>query len=353
MAESGVIRVCSRRGAEAYEVYTGSDMYQAMKPLFFTLKLFGLHFTQRFGTVEDCMEQVKCENLGRPYSAKSKPERICSLSKLYSWFMCALVYLFAMKSVSMFTYGDLKGTDLFYKMTMFTWTTLLAVNVSMFLLASNRYKGFPKFFIEVDGIINQSMCLQGVRKTTWIVTIITWSAWTIFLMTQFYLILEFPAIYAPLFAPLDLNHPGIDVMRGIVFALSPIVLAAWILPVAVDFLFSYTLYKSFCSWCMEFRQKLSDGSMTTHVFVTERRRHQKLCQLVADVDEFLSVHNAGSLFCNVAIILFILYNLFYAPPELKTPEFYAVKLTWFGTVWVNLIITCYSGVMVNGAVSEG
>ena len=49
---------------DSYYAYTDTALYKAMKPLFVSLKLLGLHHSKKYGSVEDCMKKVECNLYG-------------------------------------------------------------------------------------------------------------------------------------------------------------------------------------------------------------------------------------------------------------------------------------------------
>ena len=334
---------------EVFDIYTTSKMYQAMKPLFMTLRIFGLTYVRSFGPVNQCNEKVRCHNTGEEYTGEKHGKGKCSASQIYAWTVCVSMYLMGLRVVTVFSYGEfILGPDLFYKLTTFTWTCLLLANLTMFMLASHRYTGIPKFFIEfVDSPC--STCPSKVRKVAWITMGVSWMLMAFCAAVILYAVIWDPVLIYPLLAPFQLGDDGTLVIRILLVIFGPLMCALWMCPVSMDVIFCYTLYRAFTHWNLKFKSKVC--GMTTETFIKERRHHQKICRLVAEADDFLSIHKAWSLVFNVAIILFILYTLLYASDEMRTTAFYVANLTWFTLIWVNLITTCISGILVNDAVS--
>ena len=137
-------------------------------------------------------------------------------------------------------------------------------------------------------------------------------------------------------------------MKSLVVIFSPLHSALWILPAAMDFIFCYCLYKLFKLWTDSFREKCPLG-ISTEDFAKECRIHQKICHLVGHADDFLSLHKASSFLCNSAGVLFLLYNLIYSPGFTTTE--YIVTFIWLSGALGNLILTCFSGAIVNHVVS--
>ena len=283
--------------SEVYDVYTKSRLYKAMKPLFLSLKIFGLHHSRFFGSVDECSENVRCHDMGETYHGGNKATKKCSASQVYAWIVFVMMFLFVLRMVSIFTHGDSTfGPDLFFKLVNFCWVCLLLSNHIMFMLASHRYTGIPTFFIEWENLEISGATLQKVKRVTQIAMGISWLLELCTCMLTVYALISSPDLLIHLLAPFQSEETDIDgaiLMRVIVAIFAPLLCALWVFPVAMDVVFCYTLYQSFTTWNAKFKAKMLE--MTTETFIKERRQHQKICRLVSAADNFLSIHKAGSL----------------------------------------------------------
>ena len=334
---------------DVHDIYTRTIMFQAMKPLFVSLRLFGLYYSQKYGSVSECKEQVRCHEAGKKCRAPFRPQRNCTVSKVYAWIVFIFYFPFGLKQLSMLTYGDLLiGPELFSKLTVLTWQVLALSNFVMFMMASHQYKGIPKFFIDFDDFVMCSTYAKKARKATWITMTISWIFHLFGSVVILYAAIVVPDVISPLFAPFELSDPNVIITQVLLIICIPHSMALWTFPVAINFLLGYILYLGFSKWAVDFKAIVQEG-ITTEMFIKARQQHQKLCRLVTNADDILSLHIAFSFVCNVGLLLFNLYTLMNAPDFMRTTAFYVTVLGWVAAVWINLIITCVSGVMVNHA----
>lgn len=103
-------------------------------------------------------------------------------------------------------------------------------------------------------------------------------------------------------------------------------------------------------WNDGFRSKSHDGVFDGDL-EEERMKHQKICRLVQYVDEFISLHKAGSFFFNIGSLLCLMYQLLWS--EETTGSVWGIITTafWLFSHLLNLGITCITGAYVHNAVS--
>ncbi len=331
-----------------------------MRPLFLTLRVFGLYHVRTYGSLTECSLRERRKRCGeRCQRGDSGSRKSCiTPSMAYSWLITLLIAANYLRHFAIFTYGDNSvGSELFWKSLAILWLSIGMVNAIVFLRAASRYESLPKFFIEWQSL-NES--LPGlnlgrgfVRKATVVVVSMAWllTIWNTVFMS--YVAATSPELSEPMLSPLRAGDEHVFVMQIILIIVLPLVSAAWAFGMAIDFLFCYVLYKIFESWCERFRAKCAAGITSTE-FVHEQVIHQKICRLVTSAEDFLSLYKAMSFVANIGIVLFLLYNFVYMsslPAVFRTPITIASSAVWAFIAVLALGVTCGSGVMVNVMVS--
>ena len=347
----------TRSDEEAYNIYSNSRLFRAMRPLFWSLTIFGMYFTRKYGPLKECCHKVKSCKTGESYAKPRRKKRVTA-SMIYAWCLFVAYAVFYLRLFSMFAVGDLAfGTELLNKLIIVAWFTITMVTFIMCMRASYRYEGIPRFFVELDHMTADlpsstfDQFEQYLRKAVWRVVSFVWLFIIISIILVSYAITLYPALVEPLFAPLTVHHPHIVIIQILAGLFQPLANALWSFGLATDFIFSYILYGMFKCWSDRFRAKCSAG-ITSAEFEQEQINHQKLCRLVGHVDDFLSLYKASAFTANIAILLFIAYNLIYLPAHLREPTIIFFHITWLIVAAICLMSTCISGVMVNSVVSR-
>ena len=347
----------TRSDEEAYNIYSNSRLFRAMRPLFWSLTIFGMYFTRKYGPLKECCLKVKSSKTGESYTKTRRKKRV-TVSMIYAWCLFVAYAVFYLRLFSVFAVGDLAfGTELVNKLIILTWFTITIVTFIMCMRASYRYEGIPKFFVELDNMTSQlpssavDKLEQYLNKATWRAVSLAWFFIMIAIMLVSYAIALHPALMEPLFAPLTVDHPNLVIMQIVAGLFQPLANALFSFGLATDFIFSYMLYRMFKCWGDKFRAKCSAG-ITSSEFAQEQINHQKLCRLVGHVDDFLSLYKASAFTGNIAILLFITYNLIYMPAHFQEPTVIFFHIAWLIIGAVCLMSACISGVMVNTVVSR-
>ena len=76
---------------DAYVVYTNTPMFQAMRPLFVSLQLFGLYHSKDYGSFSECRKKVECNITGTKDESSNKRRLRISVSQVYCWFVGILL----------------------------------------------------------------------------------------------------------------------------------------------------------------------------------------------------------------------------------------------------------------------
>ena len=341
---------------DALELYTNTKVFKAMKPLMIALTVCGMYFSREYGPVTECAKKVEDRKAGKICLKKKKTRKKIFPSQIYCGILFVILFVNFARLLSMFSYGSLAfGADLFFKFCVVTWHAVLIFNMISLLRASYRYESFPKFFIEYENLLEITgwKCVETERKVAIILTILSVIVCTIGTSLFFIAIFLDPYLVAPMLAPLQPSDPESIITEIILLVLSPFLNVVWILPVAVDFMFCYCLYRLFAAWGVDFNAKVASCQMNNEEFRKQREIHQRICHLVSDADDFLSLYKAMNFLCNIGIILFILYSLIYAPEDVGDMATYVgVNMVWMTFTFFILIMNCISGAMVNNVVRK-
>ena len=120
------------KSKDAFEVYTSTKMFNAMKPLFIVLSVFGLYYSKEFGSVADCKYKIDSKNTGMHCDQEKRKRKRPSCSQIYSLVIFLIMMIWYLRLFTMFTYGNLSfGPELFAKCSVMTWSTLLMPNLML------------------------------------------------------------------------------------------------------------------------------------------------------------------------------------------------------------------------------
>ena len=335
---------------DSYNTYTRTTLFKATKSLYIILKIFGLFHYNDANERKIKVESLTSVNDEGKNTSKTtrKRKQWPSLNKIYCGVVFVLMLGFTLRLLTMFTYGDLSyGPELILKLCVMIWSIHLLINMAVLLRAAPQK--LPTFILKWEQQLKstQTDFEENMRKTT-----LKFSITSVF-MVVFGTVLFFvstilcPEAVEPLFAPLTADHPDVIITKIILLVFSPLLNAIWMLPAAVDFAISHFISVQFNKIKLQFNTQ----NMTESDFTALRKRHQKLCHLVHDADDLLTIYKVNSFLCDITAILFILYLIIYTPSSLRNTAFYAVNISWFTFTVVLLILNCLSGAIVNDAVS--
>ena len=352
--EKRVEKDCQRYTRDALELYTKTRVFKAMKPLIIALSICGMHFCKEYGPVTECAKKVEDRKSGKICMKRKKTQRKIHPSEIYCFLLFTILLANFIRMLSMFTIGTLSfDSELLFKLCVSTWHALLLFNMISLLRASCRYESIPKFFIEYENLLEITgwKCTENERKFALISTIIAVFMTGVCTCLFYIAVFKSPILVEPMLAPFQVSDANSIIIERTLLVLSPLLNSAWIMPVAVDFMFCYCLYRLFAAWGVDFNAKVASCQMNNEEFRKQREIHQRICHLVSDADDFLSLYKAMNFLCNIGIILFILFSLIYAPEDVGDRATYVgVNMCWMTFTIFILLMTCISGAMVNHVV---
>ena len=80
------VSICDN--TDVYKLYTDTELYKAMKPLFICLQIVGLHYVKNYGTVTECMQRRRCH---KNHNSVDKSRNKVSGSQVYSYGVFSMV----------------------------------------------------------------------------------------------------------------------------------------------------------------------------------------------------------------------------------------------------------------------
>ena len=331
------------------KIYTETDLYKAMWPLFFSLKLLGLHHSKKYGTASKCMksldhnqQQSSCRiNLNIP------------VSQIFSWFLYFVLLFGLFRMFSQYNGSFEINTELFVMLFTQSFMLLCVLGYTSCLRAFHRYEGLPKFFIEWHVLVTKhvaSLDLSQIRNITVLLTIIGWTILLTNSAFEVYLIFMKPEFLKPVFTPFPTDSEHFVFIQIFVFVLLFYNCSSWIFPLLFDVAVCLALYLQFQTFNREFRKKCQHDGRFTGNIGDERLKHQKICKLVSHVDNLLSLFKASSLGCNIGLVICIIYIVIYDTTLGESTLALVIYLSWSMMALCGLLVTSVSGILVNNAV---
>ena len=337
---------------EAYDVYVNTAVFKTMKPLFQSLQVFGLYHAKNYGPVKDYLES-KLKN-GKRFNKKECEKRI-TLSMVNAWIVFAIFLIYYLRMYSTWASGSLSfGEELLNKLTLLSHYSLLFLSLLACIRASHNFNAIPKFCIEFDRLLKErdiELDLGYLRKLTVMTVGFSWASTILGTGVLSYCTWLNPVVNEFMFAPLALDDKNIFILKIIVQILTPHAMAFFFMPLALDFILCMCLFKLFQRWRDCFRQKSSKG-LSTQDFIKERHNHQKICHLVDNVNDILSLYKAACFLFNTANVLFILYSMINIPAGPGRVGSMLAHAAWMGMCFGTLMLTCINSACVHSMVSS-
>ena len=327
--------------ADIYELYTSTNLYKSLQPFFINLKIFGLHHKKKFQleTTDACTENTK------KWSWKD-----VTMSQCYAYLITLLIILNHLRYYSAFGEGSGFSLEFLSKIIFWAWTLLCVNNMIVCLRASHCYSCLPEFFLEWQKLHltdNEPFCLRFCRKNAYLYSIVCYLLLIGNMAATVYL-LCFTNLYKSWLTPLDKSIAHLNLVYGVFIFILIFLSAAWIFPIALQYITCKILYHEFKRFNTYFRNQQRENNFQIFAnFERMRQKHQQLCKLVDHADDFLALYHAGVVVFSLVGICINIYNLIWFE-EVRT-NFYmiAVHLFWFLSLLLKLGFVCIGGALVN------
>ena len=308
------------------------SLYEAMKPLFNSLKFCGLHHYKAF----------------RGGSSKF------IFSRIYASFLLVILWLNVIRTATMFNKNDTFGPELFSKIILVSWVTLCTTNFTCCFYSCESINCLAKFFLQWKSLHledNNTCCKKYLKPRGVIYTIVCWILVLLTVIFNNYLIFATP-MYTDIITPFEAD--GKYNMLWKVFIVSAIqtwLACSWILPMGLFYMICIIIYYEFKALNMIFRTQFNKDGQFVGCLGDIRMRHQAITRMLAYADNFLKILVAAALMADIILLCLMIYNIMYYPSMLDEPVILFVLLFWILTCIVSMLILSVGPAYVNQEVS--
>ena len=285
--------------------------------------------------------------------SKTGIKKRLTVSRAYSFMVLIFISFNAIRWLTMFQSNDKFGTHLFMKIVVCIFCLQSVTHFVSFIIASGSHRRLPDFFMEWDKIgSNCPRTLTSISILSQRCTVIIWSTVLCHVGACTYLIF-FSDLLNMQLAPWDENFEY-AVIIGIINVIQQFYLAiSWVSSSAVIFVICISLAREFSKVSLSIKESSSvEGVKLLADFEGIRQNHQKLCNLVMNADDMLSMQIACGLSGSMSIACLMIYFTIYDDTVYANWVLVlATKIFWIVAPLGKVIVDCVSGAILNGAVS--
>ena len=309
-----------------------TSVYKALRPLHISLSLGGLIFKKDF--------------------SKTGIKRHITASHAYSFVVLIFISINVVRWLTMFQNNEKFGTALFAKIIFCTFGLQTWAHYVAFFIASESYERLPEFFLEWEKIrTNDSRSLTYISRLSSICTVILWIIVICNVGASVYLAF-FTPLSSALLVPWDENFECAFVIR-IINTIQQVYLSiSWVASSAMMFIICKNLAQEFNKISLKIKQLSgADHGKLAADFEVIRQHHQKLCNLVMNADDILSMQVACSLSGSLLLSCLTIYIILYYDPNVEVEVLLlAMNLFWALAPLGKVVMDCVSGTILNEAV---
>ena len=326
---------------DIYELYTSTDLYKSLQPFFISLKIFGLHHRKNF--------HLEITDAGTKKTKKWSLKDV-TLSQCYAYFITLLLILNQLRYYSAFVEGSGFSLEFLSKIVFWAWTLLCFNNVIVCLRASHCYSCLPEFFLEWQKLHltdNKPFCLRFCRKNAYLYSTVCYFL-VIWNITATVYIVCFTNLYDSWLEPFDKSIAYLNAVYAIFIPILIFLSAAWIFPIALQYITCKILYQEFKRFNACFQRQQRENNFRIFVnFETMRLKHQHLCRLVDHADNFLALYHAGVVMFAMVGICINFYTFIWFEEVRSSLYLIIVHLLWCLCILLKLGFVCIGGALVN------
>jgi len=321
------------------------ELLASVSPMLFSMKLFGLFF---------CREDQHRRRTGDPEWNETRRTGHASSNwlRVYSTVFLTLVWLNAVRLVSLFTTSDHFGVLLLMKITVFVWFTLSAIMYTAFYFASHTgqlLKVLLTLPVTPDCVRKTRLIVVGLIIALFVIAVLNMS---ILAYVYFFSIGgEYDFTLAPLITYIGVPEDKITVARVGGYLVCLIILPGTMFTHAMSLVLIYVFCHQFQTLKKNFQRVVRKPGHFSCDLASFRRRHQALSRAVDKVDGFLMISNVGGFVCHVAIIILVLYSLVFYRNSTATPVSAIMHIFWLHINVHGLLFSASAAIMVNHMVS--
>ena len=302
--------------------YTNSEYFQALGPLFTSLKICGLYYVKNKDKIIS-PQQVYC----------------CLFSTL-PWILLATEIITLVQATSI----DVN----FMNLMMYAGFTVMCIANSLsFLRNSSNPKFIRKFFQSFEELNRYGGRFTRPSQLKKIVFVSVFVAWILFLCnaTLIAYILVSTDVLNDVFAKLRI--PSSDSwLKGLIIFIVILEQLQWIFPDCTEVCITAMIYREYRLFYKSFAKKVHKLFQFHGSIEEERKRFVVMARVVVAADNMLTLHHGAVLACNIINLCVLLYVI-----ACKTDSSQmAIFITWFSLCLGDIIIVCICGILVKTAV---
>jgi len=306
-----------------------------LRPLLAGMKLIGLYFSR---PANDAGEDV------------GKKSRKWTVNMIYGATVVTLLWINAVRMLSVFTREDKFGMVLLNKIVTVTWMTQCAVSQSAFYAAS--------FSGRLAVVFRQTLNDSSARNMRKFSTFLAVVAWSFILMTKacfayvvFCTDFLVDTMIAPFQSHIILSNPLIPrlIIQLILFYLLSVYVLSQAMTFVLAMIFSHEFKKvnNELGRCLDNQERrVSDVDIETF-----RQKHQEISMTVSYLDDSLMFSNASAFCCQLCCLIMLLYVLIFYHSLMDDPVTITVHVFWMTQMFFGLTLTAAGGIIVNHYVS--
>ena len=312
--------------------YRDCSLYEAMKPLFFSLRLCGLHHYKAF----------------RGGSSK------WYFSRIYASVLLVILWLNVIRTATMFNKKDKFGPELFSKIISISWVTLCTINFTCCFYSCESINCLSKFFLQWKSFhpeANNKCCKKYLKPRAVIYTIVCWILILLTVIFNNYIIFATP-MYTEIITPFEADGKYNMLWRVLIVGVIQTWLSCgWILPMGLFYMICIIIYYEFKALNIILRSQINKDDQFVGCLGDIRMRHQAITRMLAYADNFLKILVAAALMADIILLCLMMYNLMYYPALLEEPVILLVFLFWILTCIASMLILSVGPAYVNQEVS--
>ena len=262
-----------------YEDYVNTELYKAFKPIFISMKMFGLYFSRDY--------EVDAQGTGISWRKKYTPSMIYSLLILIGMilnFVRIFGILFSVK------------TELSMAVVL-GWKLLCIMNTISCFIGCMRYHAIPEFFLEWQRTcpVMRENCIKRLKKLVIVLTVLC-LIFT-FLNVSFGI---YSLLYSTSFDHYLFPMKGSLAMKIFGSVVHCYFSAAWMFPVALSYLVCHVLKNEFKFLGKQIEESTDfKGKSLSANLENYRWQHVKYTAMVGHANDFLTYHLAASCLVNM------------------------------------------------------
>jgi len=307
-----------------------------LRPLLASMKLFGLYLNRR-----------RSDDDGQDLDKKS---RKWNANTIYGAIVVTLLWINAVRMLSVFTREDRFGMGLFNKLISLPWSIQCAVSQTAFFAAS--------FSGRLAVVFSQPLgdsCARHSRRFSTVLAIISWLfimiSMVCFIYVTFFTDFPMDAMTAPFQIHIIISNPVIPQIILQFFGLYQI--SAYVFSQAMTFVLAMIFCYEFkkvskdLECCLDNQQRrVSDLDIETL-----RQKHQEISMTVSHLDDSLMFSNASAFCCQLACVIILLYVLIFYHSLMSDPLTITSYVFWMLVMFFGLALTAAGGIIVHHYVS--